>query len=70
MAPPTETRRQRAKPNARKQTYEKGPRGPIKERPVTRLYDDEEEEPVDLTTFDDPAASTPGAPDDDLDDDE
>lgn len=69
MAPPTETRRQRAKPGARKQTYEKGPRGPIKERPVSRLYDDEEEEPVDLTTFDDPAsAPREAAPSDDADD--
>ena len=56
-APPSpETRRQRAKPGARKQTYEKGPRGPIKERPVSRLYDEDEEEPVDLTEFDDPAS--------------
>lgn len=56
MAPP-DTRRQRAKPNPRTQKYEKGPRGPIKERPVSRLYDDEDDEPVDLTTFDDPASS-------------
>lgn len=69
MAPPSENRRQRAKPSARKQTYEKGPRGPIKERPVTRLYDDEEDDPIDLTTFDDPAASTSGGADD-MDDDE
>jgi cold-inducible RNA-binding protein len=69
MAPPSESRRQRAKPSARKQTYEKGPRGPIKERPVSRLYDDEEEENIDLTAFDDPAASTP-AEADDMDDDE
>ena len=51
-----DSRRQRAKPSSRKQTYEKGPRGPIKERPVTRLYDDDEED-VDLVTFDDPASS-------------
>lgn len=76
MAPPTDQRRQRAKPNPRTQKYEKGPRGPIKERPVSRLYDDEEEEPVDLTTFDDPAASSPRESDavaddtDDRDDDE
>jgi len=69
MAPPGETRRQRAKPSARKQTYEKGPRGPIKERPVSRLYDDEDDEPIDLTTFDDPAASSASEPDD-TDDDE
>jgi RNA recognition motif-containing protein len=76
MAPPTDQRRQRAKPNPRTQKYEKGPRGPIKERPVSRLYDDEEEEPVDLTTVDDPAASSPREADavaddvDDRDDDE
>lgn len=58
MPPSADGRRQRAKPSARKQTYEKGPKGPIKERPVTRLYDDDEEE-VDLTTFDDPASSSP-----------
>lgn len=57
MAPP-DNRRQRAKPNPRTQKYEKGPRGPIKERPVSRLYDDEDDEPIDLTTFDDPASST------------
>ncbi len=49
-------RRQRAKPSSRKQSYEKGPRGPIKERPVTRLYDEDEED-IDLTSFDDPASS-------------
>jgi cold-inducible RNA-binding protein len=57
--PTPESRRQRAKPGARKQTYEKGPRGPIKQRPVTRLYDEDEEEPVDLSEFDDPASRTP-----------
>jgi hypothetical protein len=66
--PTPESRRQRAKPGARKQTYEKGPRGPIKQRPVTRLYDEDEEEPVDLSEFDDPAARTlDGEPDTDLD---
>jgi hypothetical protein len=58
MPPPAgESRRARgpAKGPARKQTYEK-PRGPIKQRPVTRLYDDDED--LDATVeFDDPAAS-------------
>jgi len=67
MAPPSDGRRQRAKPSSRKPTYEKGPRGPIKERPVTRLYDDDEED-IDLATFDDPASSAREA--DDTDDDE
>lgn len=57
--PPTgpETRRARgpAKGPVRKQTYEK-PRGPIKQRPVSRLYDEDEDlEPT--VEFDDPAAS-------------
>lgn len=60
--PSSDGRRQRAKPSARKQSYEKGPRGPIKERPVTRLYDDDEED-VDLTSFDDPASSASREPD-------
>lgn len=58
MPPPGgETRRARgpAKGPARKQTYEK-PRGPIKQRPVSRLYDDDED--LESTVeFDDPAAS-------------
>jgi RNA recognition motif-containing protein len=42
----------------RKQTYEK-PRGPIKQRPVTRLYDEEED--LEATVeFDDPAARKAG----------
>lgn len=52
-----ETRRARgpAKGPVRKQTYEK-PRGPIKQRPVSRLYDEDEDlEPT--VEFDDPAAS-------------
>ena len=56
--PGAEPRRARgpAKGPARKQTYEKGPRGPIKQRPVTRLYDDDED--LESTVeFDDPAAS-------------
>ena len=65
-----ESRRQRSKPSARKQTYEKGPRGPIKERPVSRLYDDEDEDdtPIDLSEFDDPASRP--ADDDATEDDE
>ena len=58
MPPPAgDSRRARgpAKGPARKQTYEKGPRGPIKERPVSRLYDEDED--LDSTVdFDDPAA--------------
>ena len=57
--PPTgpETRRARgpAKGPVRKQTYDK-PRGPIKQRPVSRLYDDEEDLEASVE-FDDPAAS-------------
>ena len=57
--PPTgpETRRARApvKGPLRKQTYDK-PRGPIKQRPVSRLYDDEEDLEASVE-FDDPAAS-------------
>jgi cold-inducible RNA-binding protein len=68
--PPTgpDGRRQRSKPS-RKQTYEKGPRGPIKERPVTRLYDEDEED-IDfaLSSFDDPASSLPEV--DETDDEE
>jgi hypothetical protein len=42
----------------RKQTYEK-PRGPIKQRPVSRLYDEEED--LEATVeFDDPAARKAG----------
>ena len=45
----------------RKQTYEK-PRGPIKQRPVSRLYDDEED--LEATVeFDDPAARKAGGDD-------
>jgi RNA recognition motif-containing protein len=33
------------------------PKGPIKERPVSRLFDVDDEEPADLTDFDDPASS-------------
>ncbi len=76
-APPAgESRRARgpAKGPARKQTYEKGPRGPIKERPVTRLYD-EDEDLESTVEFDDPAARRADAgdtqpADDNLDDDE
>jgi len=52
-----ETRRARApvKGPLRKQTYDK-PRGPIKQRPVSRLYDDEEDLEASVE-FDDPAAS-------------
>ena len=51
-----ETRRARgpAKGPVRKQTYEK-PRGPIKQRPVSRLYDDDEDLEASVE-FDDPAA--------------
>lgn len=60
MAPTgPETRRARgpAKGPLRKQTYEK-PRGPIKQRPVSRLYDDDEDlEATASVEFDDPAAS-------------
>lgn len=49
-------RRQRTKGPLRKQTYENKPRGPIKERPVTRLYDDEEEALEPMVDFDDPAS--------------
>jgi hypothetical protein len=69
MPPPAgDTRRTRApaKGPARKQTYEKGPRGPIKERPVSRLYD-EDEDLESTVEFDDPASSTR---DDSTDDDE
>jgi cold-inducible RNA-binding protein len=70
MPPPAgDSRRARgpAKGPARKQTYEKGPRGPIKERPVSRLYDEDEdlEAPVE---FDDPAASRSDADVDAADD--
>ncbi len=53
-----ETRRARgpAKGPLRKQTYEK-PRGPIKQRPVSRLYDDDEDLEGAVVEFDDPAAS-------------
>lgn len=73
----SETRRARgpAKGPARKQNYEK-PRGPIKQRPVSRLYDDDED--LESTVeFDDPAASRTDmdsadvdAQDDHTDDDE
>lgn len=68
--PGADSRRARgpAKGPARKQTYEKGPRGPIKERPVSRLYDEDED--LDSTVeFDDPAASRADL-DDHTDDDE
>jgi len=61
MAPTgPETRRARgpAKGPVRKQTYDK-PRGPIKQRPVSRLYDDEEDLEASVE-FDDPAASRAG----------
>jgi hypothetical protein len=79
--PPTgpETRRARgpAKGPLRKQTYEK-PRGPIKQRPVSRLYDDDEDlEATASVEFDDVAASRADgdapdveAPDDHRDDEE
>lgn len=56
--PGADSRRARgpAKGPARKQTYEKGPRGPIKERPVSRLYDEDEDLEASVD-FDDPAAS-------------
>jgi hypothetical protein len=75
MPPPgAETRRARgpAKGPLRKQTYEKGPRGPIKERPVSRLYD-EDEDLESSVEFDDPAASKTDVPevqDDQTDDEE
>ncbi len=56
--PRAEPRRPRgpAKGPAPNHTYEKCPRGPIKQRPVTRLYDDDED--LESTVeFDDPAAS-------------
>lgn len=57
-----ETRRARgpAKGPLRKQTYDK-PRGPIKQRPVSRLYDDEEDLEASSVEFDDVAASKGGA---------
>lgn len=67
MPPPgADSRRARgpAKGPARKQTYEKGPRGPIKERPVSRLYD-EDEDLESTVEFDDPASRA-----DDFTDDE
>jgi hypothetical protein len=62
-----------AKGPVRKQTYEK-PRGPIKQRPVSRLYDDDEDLEASVE-FDDPAASrneydAPDAERDDRTDDE
>jgi cold-inducible RNA-binding protein len=56
--PGAESRRARgpAKGPVRKQTYEKGPRGPIKQRPVTRLYD-EDEDLESTVEFDDVSAS-------------
>jgi cold-inducible RNA-binding protein len=55
-----ETRRARgpAKGPVRKQTYEK-PRGPITQRPVSRLYDDDEDLEASVE-FDDPAARKAG----------
>lgn len=44
----------------RKQTYDK-PRGPIKQRPVSRLYDDEEDLVETTVDFDDVAASRAAA---------
>lgn len=78
MPPPGgDSRRARgpAKGPARKQTYEKGPRGPIKERPVSRLYDEDEDLEASVD-FDDPAARRADAdadvdgPDDHTDDEE
>jgi cold-inducible RNA-binding protein len=45
--------------NARpiKRKTEQKPKGPIKERPTSRLFDVDDEEPADLTDFDDPASS-------------
>lgn len=55
--PSGDSRRARgpAKGPQRKQNYEKGPRGPIKERPVSRLYD-EDEDLESTVDFDDPAS--------------
>jgi RNA recognition motif-containing protein len=46
---------------ARTQQYEKGPRGPLKERTGSRLYDEEEEDIIEPVDFDDPATSRPAS---------
>lgn len=64
-----ESRRARgpAKGPARKQSYDK-PRGPIKQRPVSRLYDDDDEDLVEPTVeFDNPASRSATEVDTDTD---